>query len=200
MPFLSRDAPAYLSRAFEFSRQFKFKWTVNWRFVGEERFLSSEFSKILLASHVFLLALFITTRWLKPSRQTLAETIRSIISPASVPLQKQAVIAARVSSRFILTTILSAMALGSLSARSLHYQFYSWIVWTTPFLLWRAGAHPVVQYVLFFAQEWAWNVYPSTDSSSAVVVAVLAITVALLWNGTQKDDGSYASPKHQHVE
>lgn len=183
------DPRAYLSRAFEFSRQFMFKWTVNWRFVGEERFLSAEFSKALLACHVFLLVLFILTRWLEPSQQSLAEVIQTLISPSSVPPEKRAVISSRVTPQFILTTILSAMAIGAVTARSLHYQFYSWIVWTTPFLLWRAGVHPVVQYALFFVQEYAWNVYPSTDSSSAIVVSVLALTVTLLWNGTRSSAG-----------
>ena len=200
LPFLTHDAQAYFSRAFEFSRQFFFKWTVNWRFVGEERFLSTEFSGFLLALHISLLILFVTTRWLKPTRQSLAETVRAVLSPSSIPPEKHSVVSARITPQFTLTTILSAMAIGSLAARSLHYQFYSWIVWTTPFLLWRAGAHPILQYALFFAQEWAWNVYPSTDTSSAVVVFVLATTVAMLWNGTAKDDGSDASSKHQHVE
>jgi hypothetical protein len=43
-PFLPTNAMGYLSRAFEFSRQFLFKWTVNWRFAGEDAFLSKEFS------------------------------------------------------------------------------------------------------------------------------------------------------------
>ncbi|KAL1303625.1 hypothetical protein AAFC00_006985 [Neodothiora populina] len=190
LPFLTHDANAYLSRAFEFSRQFFFKWTVNWRFVGEERFLSAGFSRSLMALHVSTLVLFITTRWLKPSQQTFVEVMRSVLSPSSVPPEKPAVIAARITPQFCLTTILSAMTIGSVCARSLHYQFYSWIVWSTPFLLWRGGAHPVLQYVLFFAQEYAWNVYPSTDFSSALVVTTLAVTVATLWNGTANDDGA----------
>ena len=168
--------------------------------MGEERFLSVGFSRFLLTLHVSLLGLFLVTRWLKPSRQTFVETIQTIIKPYAIPPEKQAVISARVTPQFVLTTVLSAMAVGSLAARSLHYQFYSWIVWTTPFLLWRAGVHPVLQYLLFFAQEWAWNVYPSTDFSSAVVVSVLAITVATLWKATAKAEGSSTTSKHKRTE
>lgn len=47
--------------------------------------------------------------------------------------------------------------------------------------------HPVAIYGIWAAQEWAWNVYPSTDASSAVVVGSLAATVAGVWWGTRKD-------------
>src|SRR5690348_3966181 len=40
VPFLANNPWGYLGRAFELSRQFFFKWTVNWRFVGEDAFLS----------------------------------------------------------------------------------------------------------------------------------------------------------------
>nr|ABH09692.1 AlgC [Aspergillus niger] len=55
IPFLQNNPAGYLSRAFELTRQFMFKWTVNWRFVGEEVFLSKSFSLALLAVHIVLL-------------------------------------------------------------------------------------------------------------------------------------------------
>lgn len=189
---------AYFSRAFEFTRQFFFKWTVNWRFVGEETFLSRPFSLTLLAAHISLLALFATTRWLKPSRQSVPEVVLAIFNPPSAATQ--AAVSARVTPRFILITILSANAIGMLCARSLHYQFYSWIVWATPALLWRAGFHPVLQYALWVAQEYAWNVFPSTNFSSMVVVQVLGATVAGVWYGTRREAIDVGAPKHRHVE
>ena len=203
LPFTLHNPQGYLSRAFEFTRQFFFKWTVNWRFVGEGTFLSKQFALTLLAAHISLLILFATTRWLKPSQQSLPAIITSIFNPPSA--ENQAQISARVTPRFILTTILSANAIGMLCARSLHYQFYSWIVWATPALLWRAGYHPVLQYALWGAQEYAWNVFPSTNFSSMVVVQVLAATVVGVWYGTRKEAtetaaAAAAADKHQHVE
>lgn len=64
-PFLGSAPKSYITKAFEFSRQFMFKWTVNWRFVGEKTFLSREFSLGLLAVHAVLLFGFIVTRWKK---------------------------------------------------------------------------------------------------------------------------------------
>lgn len=54
---------SYFSSAFDFSRQFLFKWTVNWHLLGEERFLSPTFAKTLLGLHVLTLVLFGWCRW-----------------------------------------------------------------------------------------------------------------------------------------
>lgn len=96
-------------------------------------------------------------------------------------------IASRIDAKFILTTILTANAIGMLCARSLHYQFYAWLAWGTPFLLWRTGFHPILQCILWAAQEWAWNVYPSSNTSSKVVVGSLAILIAGVWTGIRND-------------
>ena len=186
-PFLHAGPMLYLSRAFEFSRQFLYKWTVNWRFVGEDTFLSKEFSMALLVGHITTLVLFITTRWLRPAEKPITDIIWEALN-FKEPLGKmQHAVSIRISPNYILTTILTAIAIGMLFARSLHYQFYAYIAWATPFLLWRSGMHPIVQYGLWAAQEWAWNVYPSTDISSIVVVGSLFLTVASVWWGTRKD-------------
>jgi alpha-1,3-mannosyltransferase len=186
-PFLPTNWRGYLGRAFEFSRQFLFKWTVNWRFVGEEIFLSKEFSISLLVGHLSVLALFFTTRWLRPAEKPITDLIGIALKFEEPCGKMQHAVSVRVSPNYILTTILSANAIGMLFARSLHYQFYAYIALATPFLFWRSGMHPVFQYALWAAQEWAWNVYPSTDASSMLVVGILFITVASVWFGTRKD-------------
>jgi alpha-1,3-mannosyltransferase len=185
-PFLT-NTTGYLSRAFEFSRQFLFKWTVNWRFVGEHVFLSREFSVSLLVGHVSALILFATTRWLSPAEKPISELVGNALKFEEPCGKMQHAISIRISPNYILTTILTANAIGMLFARSLHYQFYSYIAPATPFLLWRSGMHPILQYIVWAVQEWAWNVYPSTNASSVVVVGVLFITVASVFWGTRKD-------------
>jgi alpha-1,3-mannosyltransferase len=188
VPFLAHNPWSYLGRAFELSRQFLFKWTVNWRFVGEEVFLSRGFALALLGLHVIALAGFITTRWLKPARKPLSQLVTPIlIGKSPFTEQEQRAIARDVTPQFITTTILSANVIGLLFARSLHYQFYAYLAWSTPYLLWRSGAHPALQYALWAVQEWAWNVYPSTSISSGVVVGALATTVVLVWIGARED-------------
>jgi alpha-1,3-mannosyltransferase len=193
-PFLPTNWMGYLSRAFEFSRQFLFKWTVNWRFVGEETFLSNAFSTSLLVGHVSTLLLFATTRWLRPAEKPVLELVSNVLKLEEPCGKMQHAVSIRINPNYILTTILTANAIGMLFARSLHYQFYAYIALATPFLLWRSGLHPILQYLLWAVQEWAWNVYPSTDLSSMVVVGTLFVTVASVWWGTRKD---FANSKGQ---
>lgn len=196
----------YVTRAFEFSRVFMYKWTVNWRFVGEVVFLSKPFSYALIGTHLTLLYTFGVGRWLQPAGWSVQDAINNFLFPPSK--EASARIARRVTPEFILTSILSAMLIGCLCARSLHYQFYVYIVWSTPFLLWRSGMRPVLIYAVCLAQEWAWNVYPSTDVSSMVVVGCLAATLGSVWVGTSpyleaKPDAAPAKASghaHAHAE
>ena len=52
--FLSdaRHSMAYVTSAFDFSRQFLYEWTVNWRFVSKDIFHSREAATALLVGHV----------------------------------------------------------------------------------------------------------------------------------------------------
>lgn len=188
LPFLSHNAWGYLGRAFEFSRQFFFKWTVNWRFVGEEIFLSRAFSLTLLVLHASVLLAFITGRWLKPTGRSLGQIAGTILS-GRLPFNDhhELVVSGAVTPRYVLTSMLTAAVAGLLFARSLHYQFYAYLAWSTPYLLYRAGLHPVLQYGLWALQEWAWNVYPSTPASSAVVVGVMAVTVVSVFIGATSE-------------
>lgn len=187
VPFLANNWRGYLARAFELSRQFKFEWTVNWRMLGEEMFLSKELAFTLLGLHAAVLVTFITTRWLRPADRSLS-TIASALLRGQSPFlpQEELRVASRVTPEYVMTTILSANVVGLLFARSLHYQFYAYLAWSTPYLLWRAGLHPLLVFVLWGAQEWAWNVFPSTDVSSTVVIGVLATTVVAIYFGSRK--------------
>lgn len=59
LPFFEDKVSAltYFQTSFNFSREFLWKWTVNWRWVGIKAFESSEFSKGLLVSHALVLIL-----------------------------------------------------------------------------------------------------------------------------------------------
>jgi alpha-1,3-mannosyltransferase len=189
VPFWGASVRGYLGRAFELSRQFLYKWTVNWRFVPEATFLSKEFSIALLAGHASVLALFVVTRWLRPAQKPLSAMVPAFLKARSpfTPLEEIQV-SGYVTAKYSLTTVLTANLVGLLFARSLHYQFYAYLAWSTPYLLWRGGLPFPLICLLWGAQEWAWNVFPSTDVSSAVVVGVMTITVASAWFGTADEE------------
>ncbi|KAG7669039.1 hypothetical protein KSW81_004049 [Nannochloris sp. 'desiccata'] len=65
LPFLKTYPKSYLLRAFEFSRVFTFKWSVNWQFLPEDVFTSQRFALLLLFLHLRLLWSFAQYHWFK---------------------------------------------------------------------------------------------------------------------------------------
>ncbi|EFE42089.1 hypothetical protein TRV_03168 [Trichophyton verrucosum HKI 0517] len=180
LPFLLENPTGYMTRAFEFTRQFLFKWTVNWRFIGEDVFLSRPFSVALLAVHISLLVTFLAFVWTRPAKMDLGSLVQQAFRGRN--LQRN------ISNSYIATTMMTSVVIGLLCARSLHYQFYAYLVWTTPLILWKSSFHPVLVLILWAAQEWAWNVYPSTNASSTMVVGCLAIQVLGVFWGVQCEE------------
>jgi alpha-1,3-mannosyltransferase len=172
LPFLQENAIGYLTRAFELTRQFLFEWTVNWRFVTEEVFQSFFFSMNLVGIHAILVLAFLATRWIRPSGQELDSFSQKFIQGRAPKFA--------LSSAYVTTTLLTSIVIGMLCARSLHYQFFAYLAWATPFVLWQANVHPVLIYAIWAVQEWAWNVFPSTNISSIAVVACLAVPLVML--------------------
>lgn len=177
MPFLSNEIGfEYFFRAFDFGRRFLFKWTVNWRFLGEDMFDSRAFAITLIVLHVSLLFYFLKTRWIKPSSLTISEFVKKWAT-LSMSVKDEQHYSQRVTPKFVMDTMLGSMVIGLLCARSLHYQFYAYLGWATPYLLWRAGLGPVWVGLNWAVQEYSWLVYPSTDTSSMLVVLELAVQV-----------------------
>lgn len=65
LPFVMKHWQSYLNYAFDLSRVFHYKWTVNWRFVDEETFLSPRWAKGLVIGHVSTLIAFGLCKWCK---------------------------------------------------------------------------------------------------------------------------------------
>lgn len=161
-------------------------------------------------ANISLLIFFLNTRWIRPSGMHLWDFISTVVSTAMssvmpaafkpLPKDVQEQISRRVTPSFILTTALSSLSIGTLSARSLHYQFYAYIAWSTPFLLWKSGIHPVLIYIVWAAQEWSWNVYPSTTASSLLVVLCLIIQVFGAWWGTRKEFSGVSTSSIKQID
>ena len=113
-PFLSRHPISYLRRAFELSRVFEHRWSVNYAFLPVRLFTSRALAMALLSAHVAVLAL--AAYWLLGRAR--ASQRRRLLHTASGAL----------------LTLGWCHHVGILFARTLHYQFLAWNWWLLPFL------------------------------------------------------------------
>lgn len=195
LPFLREHPWEYLAGAFDFSRAFLYRWTVNWRFVPEDIFLSKTFAKGLLFIHLITLVIFLLNRWFTDLHGPLATIAKSIRYPTKSPM------ALPVASDSIVMILFTCNLIGMTCARSLHYQFYSWYAQQLPLLTWRALLEPrrasgwrrqapffFVQILLLAAIEYSWNVFPSTNASSLILLAAnLSLILLIFFSGAGKN-------------
>ena len=85
VPFLMEDAQAYAQSAFNIGRVFLYKWTVNWRFIEEDVFLSSRFAITLLVGHATVLILFGLFKWCELDGGVYRVLSRGILRPLHPP-------------------------------------------------------------------------------------------------------------------
>ncbi|KAJ7582874.1 glycosyltransferase family 58 protein [Mycena floridula] len=179
VPFLQENWRTYLHFAFDFSRAFLYKWTVNWRMVPEETFVRSGWARTLLLGHLSVLVLFGCFRWCKKQggiQKVLYRGLRNPSRPGGV---------LPVTSNDIATILFTSNLIGIIFARSLHYQFYSWYAQQIPFLAWKARYPWFLSFLMILVIEYAWNVYPSTQLSSCVLLGANVILLLGLWHGTR---------------
>lgn len=180
----------YLTRAFDFSRKFMYKWTVNWRFVGEQVFDSDVFARALLLVHVLLLLVFVFTRFLHPKvtgqplTLLIKNAITSMFSATKVAVPSRITNEAT-AAHLVLMILSTTNVIGVLCARLLHYQFLSWYCWQLPYLLFMTGWGVVPGVLIWLVHELTWNVFPSTSWSSALLVTVLSCVLFGVWRNTE---------------
>ncbi|KAJ6630674.1 glycosyltransferase family 58 protein [Mycena sp. CBHHK59/15] len=175
--FLNEDYWAYLKSSFDLSRVFLYKWTVNWRMVDEETFLSRAWANGLLFGHASVLVAFGIFVWCGKDGSVWSVLERGFRRP-SLPAA-----VAPVTADYIATIFFTSNLIGIIFARSLHYQFYSWYAQQLPFLAWRTRYPPLIKIVLLAAIEYSWNVFPSTFFSSTTLVVANSLLLIGIWTG-----------------
>ncbi|KAK3858666.1 hypothetical protein Pcinc_035172 [Petrolisthes cinctipes] len=164
-PFLVANPLGYIRMSFDLGRVFLFKWTVNWRFLPEEVFVSPWFHLGLLTLHLALLAFFAYTHW----NRYLANY--STLLTLGVETDNM-------TCQLLLLPLFVSNMIGMAASRSLHYQFYIWYYHSLPYLLWSTRFSVVFRLLVLGVIELCWNTYPSTWWSSALLhcchLAILA--------------------------
>ena len=135
------------------------------QFLSEDAFLSKPVAALLLLLHLGTLAYF-CSKWLKSTQEQ---------------LQQMLFIGKPLSADYVAYTMLVSNFVGVAFARTLHYQFYSWYFHALPLLLWLSPTfHVVFRIILLGIIEYAFNVFPATPTSSALLqVAHLLILLSL---------------------
>jgi len=156
--FLRSHPREYLVQAFDLSRVFLYKWTVNWRFVPEDVFLGKQFATTLLIGHVGCLVAFALFKWCRTEGGVFALLERGLRRPNEKPSMHQALSSDRtLTMRYIIaqayqilldviTLMMTSNLIGIVFARSLHYQFYSWYAQQLPLLAWRTRLPVPIRY------------------------------------------------------
>ncbi|THH18490.1 hypothetical protein EW146_g2511 [Bondarzewia mesenterica] len=174
-PFSRHHLRSYLVNAFDLSRVFLYKWTVNWRFLDESTFLSPTLARGLLFFHISMLIAFGMFKWCRKDGGFLAVLRKGLRHPMQA------------------SGLVPVTADGIVFARSLHYQFYSWYAQQLPFLAWRTPYPIAIKIIVLGIIEYAWNTFPSTTLSSGALVAANAILLAGIWFLPEKRKGDTES-------
>ena len=161
LPFLMYEWRSYVSRAFELGRVFTFKWSVNFKFLPEDVFASKELGFGLLFLTVYAMSALWFMRWRK----------RDFTQPISVFL-----------------TMFESNFIGVVFCRSLHYQFYTWFFHQLPLLLFAScTTMPVLlRFAVMGVVEYSFNVYPSTPTSSALLMSAFGVTLLFMLAGNDR--------------
>lgn len=168
-PFLLHHPVAYLARSFELGRVFKYEWTVNFKFLSEEAFVSQMLSVALLALTVIVLVLF-AVKWLRSTGPIYVRDVSTREGERKQLLPE-----------YVVKTLFVSNFIGIVFCRSLHYQFYSWYYHTLPFLLWQTDLPVMGRLAVLAGIEISFNIFPATSTSSAVLQVCHAVLLAALW-------------------
>ena len=138
------------------------------KFLPEDVFVSKALSLILLGFHLATLALF-ATKWIKSNGGR-----KSFFLNAE---QRQ-----QLNPSYVTYTLFVSNFIGIVFARTLHYQFYSWYFHSLSLLLWTTDLPLLCKIFVMGTIEYAFNIFPATPVSSALLQLAHFVTLAGLWS------------------
>ncbi|PLW48589.1 hypothetical protein PCANC_04893 [Puccinia coronata f. sp. avenae] len=188
LPFLIQFPREYLSKAFEFKRVFQYQWTVNWRMISQSSFLSPGFASLLTALHLSTLTWFAWTKWSRAFGEDgliplVVRGLRNWRRPAAKRPND-------LTADYMVKVCFTCNLIGIICARTLHYQFYSWYAHQIVFLAWQTPYPIFLRIVLMISIEYSWNIFPSTSSSSIILLVSNLLLLLGTWRSSDHDSPS----------
>ena len=185
--FLSAHPASYVRKAFEFSRVFIHHWSVNFKFVPNETFVSPAFAAALLACHLAALLALAHRRWHRHGGGFFPAFVVDFFARAG---SNASPAVSDYAPAHVARVLFEGNFVGIVFARSLHYQFYEWYYHTLPLLLWGGSSESLpggsaTRVALMVAVERCWNVFPSTPTSSLVLLAAHGVILGGIWTSKQ---------------
>lgn len=192
-PFLTHAPAAYLSRAFELTRKFLYKWSVNGAYLPIDVFAHPALSIALLVAHATTLLVLGHLRWTSRSSHGLFGLVR----PSNWTMRPSR----RLRPTHVLFVLLSSNFIGIVFARTMHYQFYTWYAHSLPFLLWRGSLPLGLKLTIIVTIELVFNVYPPHPVAAfALTISHIIIVYSLFSEPRATDETIYANEEHIHVK
>ena len=193
-PFLLTYPRSYLTKAFELSRVFTYKWSVNWRFLPEPLFVSKEWAGVLLAGHLASLVCWAGLRWCAGDGGLIAVLGRLGLARGRFRAPSFLHGAFHDAPGYIVYVLLVSNLLGIVFARTLHYQFYTWYFHSLPLLVGCSGVHPVVSLAVLAGVEYGFNATdaagePTPRGAVVLQVAHVLLLAGLWWGRVPKSGG-----------
>lgn len=170
LPFLRTYPKDYIRCAFDFSRSFMYKWSVNWQMIDEDGFDSPVFHKTLLVSQ--FVGIMTAILFTYPSFPK--DLVVSLKNPFSKSIPKVNMADAV---PFLLVT---TNYIGVVFSRSLHYQFLTWYHWTIPILMFYSKMPWFLGPIWYFLHEYCWNSYPPNSQASILLLALNSVMLLLV--------------------
>lgn len=200
LPFLLHAPMSYLSRAFELTREFLYKWSVNGAFLSEEVFLDKKIALGLLVAHLGVLLLFGHLRWTSKESGGLLGLLhlRKTRIAAWIPKLVTAEECRDLKPNHIVTVLFTSNFIGIVFARTLHYQFYMWYAHTIPFLVWGGPLPATLKIALMIVVEIVFNTYPpNAVAATALHIAHGMILVSLWCQSRAKAESIFKSKESE---
>ncbi|XP_066590986.1 lethal(2)neighbour of Tid protein [Prorops nasuta] len=184
LPFLLTNPFSYVKGAFNFSRIFEFKWTVNWRFLPEDIFINPYFHIALLGLHVIFIA-FCIPSWITYMKSY--SKLKQVEKDLKTQWRKKEKVNMSTIAQLFVLPLFTANFIGILFSRSLHYQFYIWYYHTLPYIAWCTHYQTIIKLTILGVIELCWNTYPSTIYSSTALHLCHMVLFYGLLKSTEKN-------------